>query len=756
MFGVNVIRTRINTGCAKPVSGFKRITAQLLGIPLRPAIQASSVLSAHNEVRKLRAAGIQLSHRYGDDALYSLFSFLTPQTTAWIVDSKLRSLPHQNVFVSIRDEISLDETVFSNIVRTVIQNAKHQKNFKGVIIRKKSGQLYITPEFWKTNVRELSGAPSSQAPAEEKLNALIALGEKLEKSRTFEEIEKSFAEVILLYLGASKVKLYDVDDEFIVTTYEVYERKHGELIISTPGKESDSHFKNGLRPEDYQNENMHPILFDSSSSILVVPTRDRDPRHINGTLPDSAPFKPYVAMRHQIEGKVSRVIIVEVDDPQRIMGEKAITDFVELINRNVADAKEKLLQRETQRIIAALTTELKGRRSVREVLKNAMAYLPMLFKTNGSFGIDKITLMLYNHSDTSLQIREEWIAPGAHRVPAIGTKIFDAGHGDQPISRIILSSGQTIRCTSRAEFEAAKGVRWARGFQGSVLGSPIKTRIIVRPENEREYSREQMHGVLLVSSPKRNAFTKQHEKMIKEICAILGKVLSETSSLEDLLNLDPKFHIAYASGYFLNVLLPALTKESVSTKSPLGGIYFDLDDFGKINKLVGNDIVDKYILKPLMEALDSIKRADDLFISHGGDEFAMLCPSTSAEHTYAAAERLRKYLETKNFTVKVPCHTTDKTQAALKKLKMLEQIDTDPGLSSLKQSIKELQLVQIGEEYFIQFSYNTTMSAGVSAYNFQSAENPDMFLNRLTSATYIAKKGTDGGQKKNRVVRMDP
>ncbi|GAB3943699.1 diguanylate cyclase [Kribbella albertanoniae] len=86
------------------------------------------------------------------------------------------------------------------------------------------------------------------------------------------------------------------------------------------------------------------------------------------------------------------------------------------------------------------------------------------------------------------------------------------------------------------------------------------------------------------------------------------------------------------------------------TPSPLGVLYLDLDHFKTVNDTHGHLAGDQ-VLKAVARELRDELRTDDLIGRLGGEEFAVLLPGTGPAETTAAAERIRRRIETVVVTV---------------------------------------------------------------------------------------------------------
>ena len=86
-------------------------------------------------------------------------------------------------------------------------------------------------------------------------------------------------------------------------------------------------------------------------------------------------------------------------------------------------------------------------------------------------------------------------------------------------------------------------------------------------------------------------------------------------------------------------------------KRQCGLIFFDLDDFKKINDNCGHLVGDR-ALQEVALLLRVGLRGEDLLARYGGEEFALLLPETDLEGTVAVAERLRLGVDKTDFTVR--------------------------------------------------------------------------------------------------------
>jgi len=94
-----------------------------------------------------------------------------------------------------------------------------------------------------------------------------------------------------------------------------------------------------------------------------------------------------------------------------------------------------------------------------------------------------------------------------------------------------------------------------------------------------------------------------------------------------------------------------------NTHSQLGVLYLDLDHFKAVNDTYGHLAGDQ-VLKAIAAELKHEVRTDDLVGRLGGEEFAILLPSTSADDTFRTAERIRRRVASLAIPVNTPSGDT--------------------------------------------------------------------------------------------------
>jgi diguanylate cyclase (GGDEF)-like protein/PAS domain S-box-containing protein len=82
---------------------------------------------------------------------------------------------------------------------------------------------------------------------------------------------------------------------------------------------------------------------------------------------------------------------------------------------------------------------------------------------------------------------------------------------------------------------------------------------------------------------------------------------------------------------------------------PLSLMLFDLDNFKEVNDSYGHQAGDNILVEISSVVSQNIK-ASDIFARWGGEEFAILLPSTSLEGAYNFAQKLREIIEVNTFS----------------------------------------------------------------------------------------------------------
>lgn len=79
---------------------------------------------------------------------------------------------------------------------------------------------------------------------------------------------------------------------------------------------------------------------------------------------------------------------------------------------------------------------------------------------------------------------------------------------------------------------------------------------------------------------------------------------------------------------------------AVRHRRPLSLLFFEMDDFGAVNKHYGHLVGDE-ALKAVVQEMRAHVRSTDLLARWGGDEFVLLLPGSDLSEGFVLAERIR-------------------------------------------------------------------------------------------------------------------
>jgi two-component system cell cycle response regulator len=101
---------------------------------------------------------------------------------------------------------------------------------------------------------------------------------------------------------------------------------------------------------------------------------------------------------------------------------------------------------------------------------------------------------------------------------------------------------------------------------------------------------------------------------------------------------------------YLKAHLERKLMEMADSEKPVSIMMFDLDRFKTVNDEHGHDAGDS-VLQEVARRIGNSVRGFDMLARYGGEEFVVIMPDTDAEQALAVAERLRRLVGEKRFTV---------------------------------------------------------------------------------------------------------
>jgi len=208
-------------------------------------------------------------------------------------------------------------------------------------------------------------------------------------------------------------------------------------------------------------------------------------------------------------------------------------------------------------------------------------------------------------------------------------------------------------------------------------------------------SKNSINGLIFLGKKLINASYSHDELRFLHLLSRFASIAVENSRLYRMATLDRMTGL-FVHHYFQERLAEEL-KRSDRNKAPLTLIMADLDNFKMINDTYGHQSGD-LILKDIAKIIHYNIRSFDIAARYGGEEFAVILTDTDIVSALHIAERLRKKVENTVF------HGT-----------------TEP--------------------------VRTTISIGISQFDYKTDKNKDYLIKKADTALYKAK--TEG---KNRVV----
>lgn len=128
-----------------------------------------------------------------------------------------------------------------------------------------------------------------------------------------------------------------------------------------------------------------------------------------------------------------------------------------------------------------------------------------------------------------------------------------------------------------------------------------------------------------------------------------NKNLFEKATQFEIMSVTDKLTGIYNRGKFEVELNNEIQRVTRYGSDVFSLIFYDIDNFKKINDTYGHAIGDE-VIKGITNLFKKMLRATDVFARWGGEEFAIIMPHTSLANALNATEKLRKVLEETKFT----------------------------------------------------------------------------------------------------------
>ncbi|MBE0576937.1 MAG: diguanylate cyclase [Desulfuromonadales bacterium] len=161
---------------------------------------------------------------------------------------------------------------------------------------------------------------------------------------------------------------------------------------------------------------------------------------------------------------------------------------------------------------------------------------------------------------------------------------------------------------------------------------------------------------LRTASPYKNGITVRIQKLCQLVANISANALENAILFESMKTAQEYFEDMsirdgltklYNHRHFYNRLEEEFSRAN-RYNSPLSLIFFDIDDFKRVNDIYGHTKGDK-VLKQIGQLLKSVARESDIAARYGGEEFALLLPNTNAAGALDVTNRLSAIIREHKF-----------------------------------------------------------------------------------------------------------
>lgn len=427
---------------------------------------------------------------------------------------------------------------------------------------------------------------------EEKIKYLNELSQIFIKEENLDNLLIKISNFINKILGFKNVFVYFLDEDtnelvlkgtFISRSYEIgYKRiKLGEGILSIPFKTGNFVYIN-----DVSKEQNYIKIFENIKSEFVYPLK--------------------------IKGVIKGVIGVESERELNKTEIESLTTIGNMLNMaigkfvSIDEIKNKLKSIDT---INQITTYLISSLNTRDVL-NKIVYVLV-----NSFGYEKVGILL--QIDNKLK---ELVNYG------FNIKNFEIDI-DSPKGIItkVFREGKTIvvnDVTKEPLYIEDKDTK-------SELAVPI-------------FYENKPIGVINIESTKLNRFNEDDVLLIETLSNTIGVAIMNAKLYEDTKKLSLIDELTGLGNFrYLKEIVDKEVERAKRYNMPLSIIFFDLDNFKKINDTKGHQI-GSLILVEVARVIRRVIRKSDYAFRYGGDEFVIILPLTDKEGAKIFADRIRE------------------------------------------------------------------------------------------------------------------
>jgi two-component system cell cycle response regulator len=170
---------------------------------------------------------------------------------------------------------------------------------------------------------------------------------------------------------------------------------------------------------------------------------------------------------------------------------------------------------------------------------------------------------------------------------------------------------------------------------------------------------ESLIGVLVLGSNQAGTYTEEHIRLLTIFAGQAGAALSRALRYQETRRMaitDAKTGV-YNYRFFYERLLDEI-RHSAAKSRPFALIFVDIDYLKGVNDRFGHQVGDEVLIQVASIIKGNVRTTDEV-ARYGGEEFVVLLPGATGEEALAAAERIRRTVEGRDFAPsRGPAHVT--------------------------------------------------------------------------------------------------
>lgn len=362
-------------------------------------------------------------------------------------------------------------------------------------------------------------------------------------------------------------------------------------------------------------------------------------------------FDAQVFLPLQTPAVIAGLLVLESDDPE-IASPRTLQELTVLADHVAISLQDRNLRRQMQTVNDRLQSRAETLQRVLELSNELKAHLTLSHVLEGvvravrqSLGFRTVSLYLYDRNANAFERKAQ------------GT---DAARLDDRPARV---PRQEIACWFAERYRISKSYfvsHLDRDDDPESSGRIDRRRRTPGPGSWHREDRlyvpltagDQLVGVLLVEDAASGNVPSLTDVQALEIFANHAvSAIQSARAYETTQELSVRDALteAFNHRYFQEALSKELTRHE-RTGHPLTLGMLDIDDFKKINDLFGHPVGD-VVLKGLVEEMTRSVREMDTVARYGGEEFALIFPETTTEQALLVADRLRRRVASRLFSV---------------------------------------------------------------------------------------------------------